>query len=28
VSKKSDNERVYRIVPKERSRQSKSHNGA
>jgi hypothetical protein len=28
VSKKSDNERVYRIVPKERSRKSKSHNGA
>ena len=28
VSKKSDNERVYRIVPNERPRKSKSHNGA
>jgi hypothetical protein len=28
VSKKSDNERVYRIVPKETSRKSKSHKGA
>jgi hypothetical protein len=27
VSTKCDNERVYRIVPKETSRKSKSHNG-